>query len=103
MINELLFIARADNPNTAIEQTRLDVHGELEAVREFHEAQAQEQEITVTCGGRTSLDAAPLLFRRAVSNLVSNALSHTQEGGEISLATRQADGGSVVEVAVRAT
>ena len=101
MINELLFIARADNPNTAIEQTRLDVHGELEAVREFHEA--QEQEITVTCEGRASLDAAPLLFRRAVSNLVSNALSHTQEGGEISLATRQADGGSVVEVAVRAT
>jgi two-component system heavy metal sensor histidine kinase CusS len=103
MINELLFIARADNPNTAIERTRLDVHGELEAVREFHEAQAQEQEITVTCGGQASLDAAPLLFRRAVSNLVSNALSHTQEGGEISLATRQADGGSMVEVAVRDT
>jgi len=101
MINELLFIARADNPNTAIEQTRLDVHGELEAVREFHEAQAQEQEITVTCEGRASLDAAPLLFRRAVSNLVSNALSHTQERGEISLVTRQADG--VVEVTVRDT
>lgn len=103
MINELLFIARADNPDTAIERTRLDVHGELEAVREFHEAQAQEQEITVTCEGRASLDAAPLLFRRAVSNLVSNALSHTQEGGEISLVTRQADGGSMVEVAVRDT
>jgi two-component system heavy metal sensor histidine kinase CusS len=81
MINELLFIARADNPCTAIERARFDVHGELEAVREFHDAQAQEQGITITCAGRASLDADPLLFRRAVSNLVSNALFHTSEGG----------------------
>jgi two-component system heavy metal sensor histidine kinase CusS len=103
MINELLFIARADNPCTAIERARFDVHGELDAVREFHDAQAQEQGITITCAGRASVDADPLLFRRAVSNLVSNALFHTSEGGEISLTVRKADRDSMVEIAIRDT
>ena len=103
MINELLFIARADNPCNAIKRTRLDVHAELVAVQEFHEAQAQERGIKVTCSGQASLDADPLMFRRALSNLVSNALTHTKKGGEISLATRKAKGDGMVEVAVQDT
>ena len=101
MINELLFIARADNPKTAIDRVRLDVHGELEAVREFHEAQAQENGITIRCTGQASLDADPRLLRRAVSNLVSNALSHTREGGSISLEVRGADRDGMVEIVIR--
>jgi two-component system heavy metal sensor histidine kinase CusS len=103
MIKELLFIAGADNPYNAIKRTQLIVRGELEAVCEFHDAQAQEQGITITCTGQASLNADPLMFRRAVSNLVSNSLSHTQEGGEISLAVRNTGGDGIVEVAVRDT
>jgi two-component system heavy metal sensor histidine kinase CusS len=103
MIKELLFIAGSDNPYNAIERTRLDVRRELEAVREFHDVQAQEQGITITCTGQASLDADPLLFRRVVSNLISNSLSHTPEGGEISLSVRQLAGENIVEVVVRDT
>ena len=95
LIDGLLFIARADNPDTVIDHARLEVHNELEAVREFHDAQALEQGITISCTGRASLDAEPLLLRRAISNLVSNALSHTPRGGRIRLEARQADHGRV--------
>jgi len=103
MVNELLFIARADNPHNAIECAQLDVRSELEAVREFHEVQAQEQAITITCHGQASLDADPLLFRRAISNLLTNAMVHTPAGGKISLAVRTADHDDMIEVTVRDT
>ena len=77
--------------DTVIDHAQLEVHNELEAVREFHDAQALEQGITISCTGRASLDAEPLLLRRAISNLVSNALSHTPRGGRIRLEARQAD------------
>jgi two-component system heavy metal sensor histidine kinase CusS len=101
MINELLFLARADNPNTAIERERLDIRSELDAVREFHETQAHEQGVTISVTGQASLDADPQLLRRAISNLVSNALSHTPEGGFIRLEISKTRAGSIVEVVVR--
>jgi len=103
MINELLFIARADNPYTAIERACFDIRGELEAMREFYETQAAEQGVTIRCAGHARVNADPQLVRRAVSNLVSNALSHTRDGSEIRIEVREADSGSVVEVVVRDT
>jgi two-component system heavy metal sensor histidine kinase CusS len=95
MIDGLLFLARAENPETRIERVQLDVRKELEAVREFHDAVAQEQEVEVTCEGQASLSADPILFRRAISNLISNALQYTPRGGKILLSARQPDDQSI--------
>jgi two-component system heavy metal sensor histidine kinase CusS len=89
MINELLFIARAENPKTQIERTWLDARQEMEAVREFHEALADDRGVSVTCQGQASVYADPLLIRRAVTNLLSNALRHTPRGGRIVLSVEQ--------------
>lgn len=99
MINELLFIARAENPKTEIERSWLDARQELEAVREFHEALAEDCGVTVTCQGQASLHADPLLIRRAVTNLLSNALRHTPRGGRVVLSVEQAgDAGVLISV-----
>jgi two-component system heavy metal sensor histidine kinase CusS len=102
MINGLLFLARAENPATHIERVRLDARRELDAVREFHEALAEETGVSMSCDGQGLVDADPVLFRRAVTNLVSNALRHTPKGGEVNLAVRREEDGSVL-VAVRDT
>lgn len=100
MINGLLFLARAENPATHIERVRLDARRELEAVREFHEALADEAGISLTCDGEGQVDADPVLFRRAVTNLVSNALRHTPKAGGVRLSIQHAgDGSAVVAVA----
>jgi two-component system, OmpR family, heavy metal sensor histidine kinase CusS len=103
MINELLFIARADNPQTAVKCFPLDVHSELERVCEFHDAQAQEQGVTISCEGQSELNADPLLLRHAVSNLVANALSHTPRGGRVSLEAVAAKRDGMVHIVVRDT
>jgi two-component system heavy metal sensor histidine kinase CusS len=96
MIDGLLFLAHAENPKTQIERKELDVRRELEAVREFHEALAEELGVTVTCRGQARLRADPLLLRRAVTNLLSNALRHTPSGGQVVLSVDPADADGVV-------
>ncbi|MBI4622973.1 MAG: heavy metal sensor histidine kinase [Verrucomicrobia bacterium] len=102
LIDGLLFIARAEDSRTAIERTRFDSRRELDAVREFYEALAAEHDVTVTCEGEAGLTADPVLFRRAVSNLLANALKHTPAKGCVTLSTRELAGGAV-EIGVRDT
>ena len=96
MIDGLLFLAHAENPKTQIDCKELDARRELEAVREFHEALAADLGIAVTCQGQARLRADPLLIRRAVTNLLSNALRHTPAGGQVVLSVEQANAHGVV-------
>ncbi len=95
MIDNVLFLARAESPEARIERSVFDVRREIEAVREFHDAVAEEQGVEVSCHGEASLNADPALFRRAISNLLSNALQHTPQGGKVTLSVKQSDDRSV--------
>jgi two-component system, OmpR family, heavy metal sensor histidine kinase CusS len=87
IVQSLLFLARAENASIPIAYEILDVRDELERIREFFEAPAAEAgvDIVVQCprGLTTRLDRT--LMQRAVSNLVSNALASTLQGGLIEL------------------
>jgi two-component system heavy metal sensor histidine kinase CusS len=102
LIDSLLFIARAEDPSRVIERTEFPVRREMDAVREFYDALAAERGVTVRCEGDGSVVGDPTLVRRAVSNLLANALNHTPERGGVSMTARVApDGGC--EVLVRDT
>jgi two-component system heavy metal sensor histidine kinase CusS len=102
MIDSLLFLARAECKDTQVNRSVLDAHREIEAVREFHEAFAEEKGISVVCDGYAHLNADSILFRRAVNNLLSNALEYTPPGGKVALCVKQLDGQGV-EVTVSDT
>jgi two-component system heavy metal sensor histidine kinase CusS len=95
MIDGLLFLARAESADTQIDRTSFDAREVLEAVREFYEALAKEKGIEVTCQGNSLINADPTLFRRAMSNLLSNALQYTPQGGMIFLRVEKADAQSI--------
>jgi two-component system heavy metal sensor histidine kinase CusS len=99
MTNGLLFLARADDPRTQIEPSLLDARAELEAVRDFHEALADALEVDIVCEGTALVVADPNLFRRAVTNLLSNALRHSGRGSRVVLAAEP--GADAITISVR--
>ncbi len=99
-IDSLLFLARAESAKMQIARETLDLRQELETVREFHDAVAAERGVETSCTGDARIGADPTLLRRALSNLLGNALQHTPPGGKIVLsATELPDRSAEVRIA----
>lgn len=89
MIENTLFLARADSAQLALRPEPLDVGAELAHIRDYFEMLAEDKDISLRLGAAPApgrmLQADPVMLRRAVNNLVSNALAHTPAGGVIRL------------------
>jgi two-component system heavy metal sensor histidine kinase CusS len=97
MIADMLFLAKAEN---AVATERLlsqveqaDLSREVRDLFEFYEALADEKGVRLELIGSGYVDGDRLMLRRAVSNLLSNAIRHTPTGGAIvvSLAMDEAE------------
>jgi two-component system heavy metal sensor histidine kinase CusS len=102
MIDGLLFLARADDPNAILERVRFDSRKEIDAVLEFYDALAGEQGVEVICEGSAWLRGDPLLFRRAMGNLLANALHYTTPNGRINISIHRPED-EAVEISVQDT
>jgi two-component system heavy metal sensor histidine kinase CusS len=101
MIDSLLFLARAENPQSEIRRESLDIRKELATVREFYDAAAVDADVQLDLAGSDGI-VAPLdraLFQRAVGNLIENALAHTGVGGHIRLEAVRENGTLSISVA----
>jgi two-component system heavy metal sensor histidine kinase CusS len=100
IIDQLLFLARAESPDIFIRRERTDVGRELEVVREFYDAAASEKGIAlrVVAPGPAVAAVDRGLLQQAVGNLISNALAHTPAGGSVTLSAAAADGGVTILV-----
>ena len=95
LVDSLLFLARAEHAPGEIEKRTLDARAEIVAVCEFYEALAAERGITMQVEGNAGLFADPVLLRRALSNLLSNALRHTPAGRAIQISVARGAPGAV--------
>ena len=85
LIDSLLFLARAENADLSLHKSWFHVADELAELLSYHELQATESEVRLSISGDARLFADSRLFRRAISNVVSNALKHTPPGGNITV------------------
>ena len=95
MIENLLFLAHADRRDALVRRSLISVHKEIEALLEYYEAMAEEKGIKVIFSGAAALEADPIMFRQALSNILSNAFQYTSEGGMITVVAKKLDNGSV--------
>lgn len=98
MIDNLLFLARAETSGS-FNRNYFDGRSAIEEIREFYEAVSQDQGVEIQCRGDGDVYADPGLFRRALINLITNALRFTPAGGRVTVALERQDGGSEVSVA----
>jgi two-component system, OmpR family, heavy metal sensor histidine kinase CusS len=98
MIDNLLFLARSERTDRKIARAPLDLHREMTAVADFHEALAEQRRIEIRCVGDGEVTADAMLLRRALTNLVSNALQWTPPGGSVTLEAGRDDGGPIIRV-----
>jgi two-component system heavy metal sensor histidine kinase CusS len=101
LIDNLLFLARADSPTVEIARAHFDARKAIAAVCEYYDALAEDRGVKISCEGQGDVHADPVLFRQAVSNLLSNALNHTPRGGQVLVQICQRDGR--LEIAVSDT
>jgi two-component system heavy metal sensor histidine kinase CusS len=85
IVNDMLFLARADQGEAATALADCAVADEVRKTVDFFEFLLDEKGITVGVEGdlrcRASMERA--LFRRALTNLVQNAIAHSQPGARL--------------------
>lgn len=89
MIENVLFLARAEHPQFVTNLREFDVGEELSRIAGYFEGLADEAGSTIRVAGAGRLCADLELFRRALSNLLANALRYTPRGGQIVIDARQ--------------
>lgn len=85
MVGDMLFLAKAEEHALAHATEAVELAHEADALRDFYEALAEERGIRIQRTGEATVRGDRLMLRRAVSNLLSNALRHTPDGGRIAL------------------
>ena len=99
MIDGMLFLARSDDVQASLDLRPVDASAEVDRLIEYYEGLASEAGVGIRRVGDLTLRADATLFRRAVANLVSNAIAHTPRGSEITVALGAVpDGGAEVAV-----
>lgn len=83
MTSDMLFLAKADNGLISTRADIIDLADEVERLLAFYEALAEERGVRLVLNGKGRARADRDMLRRAISNLLSNAIRHTPRGGEI--------------------
>ena len=98
MVSEMLFLARADRGMIDLEEEDIDLAAEAASVADYFEAAAAEKAQAIRVEGEGRVRADRSLVRRAITNLVSNAVRYSPRGAGI--AVRIAAGPSGATLAV---
>ena len=98
IIDNLLFLARADAAESKVNHQRFDGRAALERIAAYNEAIAEERRLQIICGGEGEVYADSVLFGRAVSNLVDNSVHYTSDGGRIAISITTTEEGAEIAV-----
>lgn len=98
MIGNMLFLAKADNRLIALSLENVDLAAEAGGLVEFFGILAEERGIRLQVAGRAGMIGDRLMLRRALSNLLSNAIRHSPSGGTVTVRLGSEAAGCVVTV-----
>ncbi|WP_026440588.1 heavy metal sensor histidine kinase [Acidocella facilis] len=86
LIENLLFLARVENPRHALRLERCEASEICAWVAAHYEAQSRPKDLRLRIAGAATFYADTLLLRQALGNVLANAVRHAPPGSEIVLA-----------------
>ena len=89
MISDMLLLAKAENGLVLVHEEFVDLAHEVRQLFDFYELSADEKHIGLQVRGEGTLHGDRLMLRRALGNLISNALRHTPVRGTICVEINQ--------------
>mgnify|MGYP001159259938 CR=1 FL=1 len=98
-VADMLLLAKAEHGSLLPSRETVSLGDEVRALFEFYEALAEDRGVRLRVAGDAMVYGDRLMLRRALSNLLSNALRHTPRNGAIDVFVE--DQKSQVRLAVR--
>lgn len=98
MIGDMLFLAQADNGLVVPSREPVDLAHEVRELFDFFDALAEEKALHLSLQGTAQVSGDRLMLRRALANLISNAIRHTPTGGSIRVRIAATDSGITLEI-----
>lgn len=80
MVGDMLYLAQTDNRLLKPGLEKVDLAHEVQDLFDYFEAWAEECAVTLALTGSATIPGDRLMLRRALSNLISNAIRHTPQG-----------------------
>jgi two-component system heavy metal sensor histidine kinase CusS len=101
IISDMLFLAKSDSDLVIPSREPVDLMKEVKDALDFYEALSDEKHVTLSCSGAGKVVGDKLMVRRAISNVLSNAVRHTAPGGRIAIEVR--DRHEMVDITIENT
>lgn len=83
MVSDMLFLAKTDHGIELPHRERISLEDEVVSLFDFYDAVADEKGIRLNLTGNGEIAGDRLMVRRAISNLLSNALRHSPADAEV--------------------
>jgi len=97
----ILFLAQADHKSVAIERSTLRMRDEFEMIQSYFEGVADERGLRFELTADGVMDVNPIMCRRAISNVVVNAVRYALPDTAIRLSGTQTPEAAIITVGNR--
>jgi two-component system heavy metal sensor histidine kinase CusS len=99
MLGDMLFLAKADNGLMVPNREAVDLGEQVRELFDYFEALSEDKGLRLSLHGSAEVEGDKLMLRRALANLLANAIRHTPSGGDIKVSVlTAADGGAAVSI-----
>lgn len=98
MIGDMLFLAQADNRLIVPNREPVELAEQVQELFDFFDALAEEKKLHLSLSGSGKVLGDKLMLRRALANLISNAIRHTPTGGDMQVCIETVDGTTILSI-----
>ncbi|MDP5293525.1 heavy metal sensor histidine kinase [Oceanimonas sp. CHS3-5] len=98
MVNSMLFLARTEQPQAEIQLAPVTLTPLIEQLCDYFEGMAEEANMALVNRAEGQVQADEELLRRALANLLANALRYGEPGQPITIGSEQVENGMAITV-----